>query len=254
MSKRNSPCFSCNGEGKAWCQYCLAPDDVEAIVRAVDGDAFGLPYTDGKEGTWIQTWSGNKLWPLSPEPDHIEVMDIAIGESRENRYGKQTIHSYKVAEHSVIVSHLAERFARALKLPADQVLMIAREGLMHDADEGILPDMPRPLKHEPAMQMQQFRLAGKRLTACVYQKLGIVSTEGSHGIIDTIDKRLVVDEVAQVMRKPELYLARNGHLKPCGVTLQCLDEHEALDLFMERFDQLFPEYREIDLGAATFLP
>jgi uncharacterized protein len=242
---RDLACFSCRGDGTGtWCQFCAAPDL----------DTFGLPHVEGKEGTWIQTWSGNMLWPLSPTADAIEIMDLAVGQSRENRYGKQTIRPYKVAEHAVIVSRLAERFAIAQRLPADLVRMIAREGLMHDCDEGILPDMPRPLKHEPAMNMAQFREAGKRITACVYGKLGIVSTEATHAIIDAIDKRLVLDEVQQVMRKPELYLQRHGHLKPCGVKLECLGEEASLDLFMQRFDDLFPDYGEIDLGTATFLP
>lgn len=246
MSKKNDPCWSCRGEGTdSWCNYC---------GTIAEPDAFGLPHETDREGTWIQTWSGNKLWPLSPEPEHIMMMDIAVGESRENRYSKQTVRSYKVAEHSVIVSRLVGRFARAARLPDHVTHGLEREGLMHDCDEGILPDMARPLKHEPVMTMGPFRLAGKRIQQAVYAKMSIVSTDYTHGIIDAIDKRLVLDEVTQVMRRPELYLDRHGHLKSCGVTLECLSEDDSLIAFVERFEQLFPEYEELDLGAGSFLP
>lgn len=246
MTKSNLPCFSCGG-GQAWCHYC-------AEAEAPSSDVFGLPYTADREGTWIQTWSGKMLWPLSPRPSDIEYMDIIVGVSREFRYGKQTIRDYTVAEHSVIVSILAGRFARASGMSPEIVRSLEREGLMHDCDEGILPDMPRPIKHEPAMQMDRFRLAGKRIQACCFQKFGITSTPESHEIIDTIDKRLVLDEVRQVMRTPDLYIARHGHLKPCGVTLECLGTDDARDLFLSRFEELFPEQLEIDAYVSTFLP
>jgi hypothetical protein len=242
----DKPCPYCRGNGtNTWCQYC---GDNEPV------DVFGQPYTDGREGTWIQTWSGRTMWPLSPRAEDFEIMDIAIGLARENRYGKQTIKPYKVAEHSVVVSVLVGKFARGNGMSEECAVLLEREGLLHDCDEGILPDMPRPLKHEPAMRMDQFRLAGKRIRECAFGKFGITSTKESHEIIDAIDKRLVLDEVRQVMRNPELYIARHGHLKPCGVKLDCLGEDAALDLFLRRFEELFPEHCEIDLGTTTFLP
>lgn len=217
-------CFSCGGSA-SWCSYCNP--------SAEDADV------NDKEGTWIQTWSGKQLWPLSPDPDTIDIMDIAVGLSREHRY-KQAIRSYMVAEHSVIVSRLVERFARSQEwthgrdLARHALLYRCPQGLLNGDEDGVIP------------------AAVTRVRACVFTKFGLTLSPG-HEVIDAIDKRLCLDEVRQVMRRPELYAERHAGLKPCGVTLECLGEEQALALFLDRFHELFPEH-EIDLGDATFLP
>ncbi len=224
MAKK--PCWSCKGQGTgSWCIHC----ELEATEEL---DCFGAPIEAGRRGTWVQTYSGRKFWPLSPRPEDIAIEDIAIGLSRENRYGKQTIGSYKVAEHSVIVSVLIEEMAGR---------GMAREALLHDCDEGYLPDMPRPLKYEKAMNLDQFRECGKLVQAAVFERFHVVQTEESHLLIDTIDKRLVLDEVRQFMRRPELYLERHAKLIPIGITIPGLGEDAALELFLSRFADLFPE-------------
>ncbi len=216
-------CWSCRGDGSgSWCQIC-AP--------VVSKDCFGIPTAEGKRGTWIQTYTGRKIWLLSPEPEDITIEDIAIGLSRENRYGKQTLRPYKVAEHSVIVSLLVEEIAPEY----------AREALLHDCDEGLLPDMPRPLKYEPAMTLEPFRECGKLVQTATFKRFHINATPESHAVIDAIDKRLVADEIRQFMRNPGMYLERYAEVEPIGITIAGLGEDAALTLFLSRFADLFPE-------------
>lgn len=224
MAAAKKPCWSCRGEGTGtWCHLCA-----NAAPRI---DCFGVPIPEGKRGTWVQTYTGRKLWPLSPTAADIAIEDIAIGLARENRYGKQTMRPYKVAEHSVIVSLLVEEIAPEF----------AREALLHDCDEGPYPDWPRPLKHDPEMRLDQLREIGRLYQVAAFERFHIESTEQSHSVIDTIDKRLVVDEINQLMRNPEMYLERHGKVPPCGVTIQGLGEDQALELFLSRFAELFPE-------------
>lgn len=83
--------------------------------------------------TWILTHSGKHFDYADPQPDQIDILDIAHGLSNEARYAGQTRAFYSVAQHSVIASQIVEpRFAR--------------EALLHDATEAYCKDIPRPLK------------------------------------------------------------------------------------------------------------
>lgn len=224
------PCYSCKDAGRgSWCQVCKPRRDW-----------FGEEIPDGRTGTWVQTYTGRDFWPLAVKPDDIHIMDIAVGESRECRYGKQTLRFYSVAEHSVIVSRLVGVAARAAGLDEATAIALEREGLLHDSDEGYLPDMPRPMKYDPAFNFAPFVAAGRAIQAAVFERFGVSSTPASHAAIDAIDKRLVVDETRQFMRHPERYLKRHPDLKPTGVMIDGLDPDDALITFLARFSELWP--------------
>lgn len=84
-------------------------------------------------GMWMRTRSGGRFYPADPQPEDINILDLASGLSRECRYGGQMPGWYSVAEHSLLV---------AQALPAHLKL----QGLMHDAPEGLIRDMTRPNK------------------------------------------------------------------------------------------------------------
>jgi hypothetical protein len=88
---------------------------------------------DIKTDPWLQTVSGRVISILHPYPDDIEIGDIAHALSNICRFGGHTTSFFSVAQHSIIVSHL---------LPPKLGLW----GLLHDASEAYLTDIPRPLK------------------------------------------------------------------------------------------------------------
>lgn len=75
---------------------------------------------------------------LNPDPALIDIIDIAYGLSNECRFGGQC-EFYCVAQHSVLV-------AEVLNVVAEKHTY---EGLMHDATEAYLKDIPHPLKYSP---------------------------------------------------------------------------------------------------------
>lgn len=83
--------------------------------------------------SWIQTYTGKQFWPLDPKEEDIDIIDIAHALSMKCRYGGHSKTFYSVAEHSIFVSSYCPN---KYKL----------EGLLHDATEGYLPDVVRPLK------------------------------------------------------------------------------------------------------------
>jgi hypothetical protein len=87
-----------------------------------------------RKGEWMQTASGNAYWPADPLPSEVRIEDIAHALSLLCRYGGHCSRFYSVAEHSVLVSQVVpERFALV--------------GLLHDATEAYVVDVPRPIKH-----------------------------------------------------------------------------------------------------------
>lgn len=106
--------------------------------------------------SWIQTYTGKKFSPLADEPGEIDLRDIAHSLALQCRYNGHCRLFYSVAEHSVRVSHL---------LPSDE----AAWGLLHDAAEAYVSDLPRPLK----LTVPDFRAAEDRLLRQIAATFGL---------------------------------------------------------------------------------
>src|SRR5579859_2936777 len=88
---------------------------------------------DARKGNWMQTYTGRQAWPIDMRPEDIDINDIAHSLSMQCRYNGHCRRFYSVAEHSYWVSKYVE--------PEN-----ALWGLMHDASEAYVTDVPRPLK------------------------------------------------------------------------------------------------------------
>jgi len=85
--------------------------------------------------SWIQTYSGKQFWPLAPRAEDFDIEDIAHSLSMQCRFNGHCKAFYSVADHCVRVSRL---------VPHEDAMW----GLLHDAGEAYLADLPRPLKLE----------------------------------------------------------------------------------------------------------
>src|SRR5215218_5038535 len=90
-------------------------------------------------GPFLQTVSGRRVNPFDPDPDDLDIGDIARALGNLCRFGGHSRVFYSVAQHSVIVSELVEQRG------GDVEDVFA--ALMHDATEAYLGDMPHPIKH-----------------------------------------------------------------------------------------------------------
>jgi hypothetical protein len=107
---------------------------------------------------WIQTYTGKQFWPLAQREADICVEDIAHALSNLCRYAGHCEQFYSVAQHSVLVSVYCD--------PAD-----ALHGLLHDASEAYLIDMPRPIKR--SIGMEAYRDAEGHLQRLIFQRFGL---------------------------------------------------------------------------------
>jgi len=105
---------------------------------------------------WIQTCSGRAFRPLDPDPAGLDIRDIAHSLALQCRFNGHCRAFYSVAEHSVRVSRA---------VPPEHALW----GLLHDATEAYLSDLPRPIK----VQLPGYRAAEDRLMAFVAAHFGL---------------------------------------------------------------------------------
>jgi hypothetical protein len=84
---------------------------------------------------WIQTWTGKPFRPLDPAPGTIDIRDIAHSLSLLCRFNGHCHRFYSVAEHCVRISRI---------VPPEHALW----GLLHDAAEAYVSDLPRPVKRQ----------------------------------------------------------------------------------------------------------
>lgn len=88
-------------------------------------------------GSWMQTYTGRRLFPMDPSPADVDIIDIAHALSMQCRYNGHVRRFMSVAEHCVLISE---------NVPAQDALW----GLLHDATEAYVGDMIRPLRDQVA--------------------------------------------------------------------------------------------------------
>ena len=105
---------------------------------------------------WIRTWLGHKIDPFRPDPDAIDIKDIAHSLSLQCRWTGHVDFFFSVAQHSLLV---AEILPEELKL----------EGLLHDAAEVYMSDIPKPIKPN----MGNYEEAEDRLLEVIFKKFNL---------------------------------------------------------------------------------
>lgn len=106
--------------------------------------------------TWILTASGAHFDLVDPQPDMINLLDIAQGLANECRYAGQCRWFYSVAQHSTLASHIVAP-------------ELALEALLHDAAEAYIKDIPRPLK----LLLPDYRAIEQRVDTVIRHAFGL---------------------------------------------------------------------------------
>jgi hypothetical protein len=173
----------------------------------------------GRLGDWMQTRSGRAWFFADPRPDDVTIHDISHALSNLCRFGGHTSHFYSVAEHSVYVS---------LLVPPE----FAMQGLLHDATEAYVIDMPRPLKHMLPGYMEVEALAWQAIAA----KFGLpVDLDPS---IKLADNQILLAERDQLLVAPPVPWTWAQGITPANVRIDCLSPRVARSFFLERFAEL----------------
>jgi len=117
----------------------------------------------------IQTVTRRLVDPLNLRPEDIDLVDVVRALSNQCRYGGQLERFYSVAQHSLLVCDECIREAHRRRLPWRDRFELAWWGLMHDAAEAYLVDLPTPVKS----RMLAYEAAEAAALAAIAEKLGL---------------------------------------------------------------------------------
>lgn len=139
---------------------------------------------------WIQTFTGRAIDVETMTADDVSIDDIAHALSMQCRFGGHCEHFYSVAQHSVHVAQVVEDW---LGQPG-----LVIEALLHDAAEAYLLDLPRPIKHTPALS--EYRALDKRIDRIVRARFGL--PEQMSDAVKRADEIMLATEAKQLMKPP----------------------------------------------------
>lgn len=176
-------------------------------------------------GPYIITYTGNKFHPQDVRHGDIDIRDIAHALSLQCRFGGHTIHHYSVAQHSVYVSDWLE------KNVGKKVYGIALRGLLHDASEAYLVDVPRPIKL--IADFSTYRNIERETQRVIYDKFDLSTIDPPE--IEVADNLLLATEARDLMGDP--FWAKN--MPKLNMKIKQWSPAKAEKKFLERFEKLY---------------
>lgn len=175
------------------------------------------------EDGWMETYSGKQFHFMNPSQDSIDIVDIAHALGKLCRYGGHSRRFYSVAEHCA-------RLARWVAQRTGDT-QLALEALLHDATEGYLVDMPRPIK----AKLPGYRAIEDGLATAIAEKFGLRLPMDR--LIHEADSRILRDERAQVMSKSGHDWGVDG-MEPLDVHISFWTPDEAPNRFLTYYEDL----------------
>jgi hypothetical protein len=144
---------------------------------------------DGAESdAAIGTRSGQEVRPFDPRPQDVTLPDIAHATANVCRASGQSDVFYSVGLHSLYVSEDLERRGES---PHTQLY-----GLLHDASEAYVADVPGPLKRH----LPNYRRAEERVQSAVWSAFDLPDPpEAAWSAVKSADDRLQRYELPELM-------------------------------------------------------
>lgn len=201
----------------------------EDMFGASESYIFGKGICDGfKDGdAWIQTYTGRRFTPTNPNPESIVIQDIAHALSMLCRFGGHSKEFYSVAQHSVAVSHLCDE---------DDALW----GLLHDASEAYLVDIPSPLKNSD--KFKEYVNLESLVMHAVCTRFSLDKKEPiSVRKADKVALGIEANTLMSPLREDWKYTAKIPSFK-----VEPLGQKDAKQLFLDRFFELTGKKEFVD--------
>lgn len=154
----------------------------------------------------------------NPNPGAIDIRDIAHSLSQQNRYNGYTQWPYSVAQHCVVVAEVLEPLGPEMQF----------RGLMHDATEAYVSDLPYPIKQAlrrmGGTHFDYLELLWRKVIAVKFDLPRDVCGE-----VAEVDKNITGDEMFTLLGKGEpSYGIKIAELAPRVAEAQFLHKYYEL--------------------------
>lgn len=169
--------------------------------------------------TWLQTFTGRAFHTNPPEPDAVHIVDIAHALSNLCRFGGHVRRFYSVAEHSVHVSYL---------VPPEHALI----GLLHDATEAYVVDLPRPIKE----QLPTYQDIERRVWHVIAERFGL--DPDMPACVKAADNAMLLAERDQLMGPVPIPWTWAAGITPAQRITLCQEPTMARNAFLFRFYEI----------------
>lgn len=171
----------------------------------------------------IQTSDGHYLNLLEPRASAIGIESIAHALSHLCRFTGHTYSFYSVAQHSVLVS---------LLVPED----MAREGLLHDAQEAFIGDVATPLKR----LLPDYLAIEERFESVIAERFGLTWTPETRRAVKQADMTMLATERRDLLgrAKEGMEWAALRDVLPLSYPVQPMRPENAKRAFLDRAKEL----------------
>jgi len=173
-------------------------------------------------GPYIVTYSGGKFYPMDVREEDIDIEDIAHALSNQCRFGGHVNTFYSVGQHCCHVSDLLAQHS------AEE----AFRGLLHDASEAYLVDVPRPIKQ--IVDFSTYRQIERATQVAIYTKFDITPVEDPLWLFNA-DNALLATEARDLMDNPG-WCHKMPKLK---MKIEAWKPAKAEKEYLKRFEKLY---------------
>ena len=177
---------------------------------------------NGFGGHFITTYSGKKFHYLDPQPDEIDIIDIAHQLSLTCRFAGACREFYSVAQHSYLMTNL---------VPDEYKL----HALLHDASEAYMPDLPRPMKAD----LPKFKEMEATILWAIWDKYELLGFSPK-GVIKEADNIMLATEAKELMANTDGWAPLP---EPSGIPIIPTSSRLAENLFLYHFNKLTDNYK-----------
>lgn len=139
-----------------------------------------------RKGDWCQTFTGRAIYPLDMRPGDVDILDIAHSLALQCRFTGHCRVPYSVGEHSL----------RVCWELSDENLNVRRWGLLHDAAEAYMQDIPRPVKRS-ITGWQEIEV---QIESCIAKRFNLPLPIPSE--VRNMDSVLLATEARDIMAPP----------------------------------------------------
>lgn len=180
----------------------------------------------------LETVSGRKINITNPDPSTIVIEDIAWALSRLPRFSGHSIPyvPYSVAQHCIQVANDLKEYG-----PGIQLL-----GLLHDAAEAYINDLPSPVKHIPEIHAVIKKLEDSLMDA-IYKALDIdPPTHDEEAIVK------IADKTQQAVEAYNYMYSRGADWNLPEVSFTKLQEFEAPMTSIDSYHKFLSYFEELN--------